>query len=208
MVVEAWRSGRVPAESEKSAMTALAGDLAALFSSAAPPERRGLYVVSANAGFASSIAFWSGATREGVAYASPALFPWTLSNAPCGWLAREFGLRGPNVTYTGRTDALGAALHRCWRDLEQRQAEVGWVVAIDFGSGPRQPTTYAAMRVSDEIGAAALERSADPDTGARHRASDALTRILDRMARRGWGAFSDGHTRWSLTTLGGNHPAR
>jgi 3-oxoacyl-(acyl-carrier-protein) synthase len=207
MVVEAWRSGRVPVEAEQPAIAAMAADLAELFASASTPERRGLYVASANAGFASSLAFWSGATREGVAYASPALFPWTLSNAPCGWLAREFGLRGPNVTHTGRADALGAALHQCWHDLDQRQADVGWVVAVDFGSGTRQPTTYAAMRVSDEIGPAALERSGTTDSATRLRASAVLTRALAGAARRGRAAFSDGHTLWSLK-VNGSAPAR
>jgi 3-oxoacyl-(acyl-carrier-protein) synthase len=207
MVVEAWRSGRVPAEAEQPAIAAMAADLAALFASASTPERRGLYVASANAGFASSLAFWSGATREGVAYASPALFPWTLSNAPCGWLALEFGLRGPNVTHTGRADALGAALHQCWHDLDQRQADVGWVVAVDFGSGSRQPTTYAAMRVSDEIGPAELERSGTIDSATRLRASAVLTRALAGAAHRGRAAFSDGHTQWSIKVTG-RAPAR
>lgn len=198
MLVAAWRSGRVTAEGEKPAIAAMAAELGELFASTAPPERRALYVVSSNAGVASSLAFWSGAAREGVAYASPALFPWTLSNAPCGWLAREFGVRGPNVTHTGRADALSAALHQCWIDLEQRQADQGWVVAIDFGLSPGRPTTYAAMRVTIGTGPVALERSRTLAPSIRQPASHVLARTLKGATRDGCSGFSDGHTTWTV----------
>ena len=36
------------------------------------------------------------------AFANAELFPWTLANAAGGWLARHFGITGPNATYTGQ----------------------------------------------------------------------------------------------------------
>jgi hypothetical protein len=208
MVVEAWQAGRAAAEPERAALDAVAADLGELFASAVAPERRGLYLVSANAGFASSLAFWAGATRDGVAYASPALFPWTLSNAPCGWLAREFGVRGPNVTHTGRADALGAALHQCVRDLEDGQADAGWVVAIDFGRTADRHTRYAALRVSRGPGAMPLERSVSPGPASRLAASAALERALYAATRDGCGVVCDGHTAWTIRGPATSRPSR
>lgn len=208
MIVEDWRSGHSPGESEKPALAAMATELGELFASTVSPERRGLYVVSANAGFASSLAFWSGAAREGVAYASPALFPWTLSNAPCGWLAREFGVRGPNVTHTGRAEALGAALHQCSQDLEDGQADIGWIAAIDFGLGAGEVTTYAVIRVSREPGAMTLERCPASRPASRLRASTALARVLAAASRSGKGVLSDGHTAWTVRGPVTSRPAR
>ena len=199
MTLEAWRWGHITAEGEKPAMVALASEAAELFAATCAAERRALYVVSANAGFASSIAFWAGAVREGVALAGPGLFPWTLSNAPCGWLAREFGIRGPNVTHTGRIPALGAALHQCWLDLDERQADVGWVVAVDFASRPNRAASYAAMRLTQASGGARVDRSPTREATPPLRASAALARVLADAARGGCGAFSDGHTAWLVT---------
>ena len=197
MVVEAWRAGRADGESEKAAMVAIAADLGAIFTTTCRPERRGLYLVSSNAGFASSLTFWEGAVREGVAFASPGPFPWTLSNAPCGWLAREFELRGPNLTHTGRADALGASLHQCRQDLEDQQAEAAWIVAVDFGRASPHPTSYAAMRISLAAGPVVLERSRATGPATQARASIALARWLAGAARDGCGTFSDGRTTWT-----------
>jgi hypothetical protein len=198
MVVEAWRLGTVRAESEQPAMKALAAGLAPLFTSPSTPERRGLYLASSNAGFASSLAFWAGATREGVAFASPALFPWTLSNAPCGWLAREFSVKGPNVTHTGKVDALGAALRQCWRDLDDRQADAAWVAAIDFGRDARHATRYAVVRLAREPGPVTVERTPARRARSRLHPAAALTRALRDAARTGCGGFSDGHADWTI----------
>lgn len=196
MVVEAWRAGRANGESEKAAMVAIAADLGAIFTTACRPERRGLYLVSSNAGFASSLTFWEG-VREGVAFAGPGPFPWTLSNAPCRWLAREFELRGPNLTHTGRADALGASLHQCRQDLDDQVAEAAWIVAVDFGRASPHPTSYAAMRISLAAGPVVLERSRATGPATRARASIALARWLAGAARDGCGTFSDGRTTWT-----------
>lgn len=76
--------------------------LAPLFEAvpAAAGERHGaLLLVSEDAGSATAVQFWRDALDTGPALASPAAFPWCLANAPCGALARRFGVTGPNITW-------------------------------------------------------------------------------------------------------------
>jgi 3-oxoacyl-(acyl-carrier-protein) synthase len=148
MYLQAFERGRVPHAPENETLARLGAHLVDLFDDPASAERRGLYVVSSNAGFLSSLQFWSGAKQTGVGFANPELFPWTLSNAPCGWLARRFEIKGPNVTCTGEADALLAAFSQAEEHLETGQVDTGWVIAIDFAQAPRQRTVFAAMRVS------------------------------------------------------------
>ena len=205
MVVEAWRAGRADGESEKAAMVAIAADLGAIFTTACRPERRGLYLVSSNAGFASSLTFWEGAVREGVAFAGPGLFPWTLSNAPCGWLAREFELRGPNLTHTGRADALGASLHQCRQDLDDQAGRGCLDCRCRLRAGVAPPHVvrghaHIARRRSGCVGTQPRDRARDAGTGidrarplAGRRGARRLRHVLGwphDMDRAGRGHFS------------------
>jgi 3-oxoacyl-(acyl-carrier-protein) synthase len=98
-----------------------------------------------------------------VGFANPELFPWTLSNAPCGWLARRFDIRGPNVTCTGEVEAILAALSQLGEHVETGQIDTAWLVAIDFAETLRQQTMFAAVRLFSEC-----QDSAVSDAGAPH----------------------------------------
>ena len=182
---------------EKPAMVAVAAEAAELFAATCASERRALYVVSANAGFASSLAFWAGRRREGVALAGPALFPWTLAERAVR-LARP----GVRCTWTERhahrpSRRSSAALHQCWLDLDDRQADVGWIVAVDFAAVERRGRgVVRGDAVSSGSGPARLERSPTTGPSTPLRASAALARVLADAASDGCRGFSDGQTAW------------
>lgn len=119
---------------ERDAMAQITDAFAPLFGTLKPRSRIGLIVASDNAGSASSLQFWADAMRVGVDVASPELFPWCLANAPCGALARQFGITGPNVTLLGEGEALAAALQTAADWLAQDAADEVVVAALSFPS--------------------------------------------------------------------------
>jgi hypothetical protein len=124
----------LPADAlEREAMELAMEPLAGLFEGGAG-EGSALFVVSRNAGSASALRFWADAQRSGVGLANPELFPWCLANAPCGALARRFGITGPNATWLGGDEALQAAHVAASTALAAQQIERAYVVAVDFGS--------------------------------------------------------------------------
>jgi len=124
----------LPAQAlEREAMQIAIDGLVELFSDASGDDSA-LFVVSRNAGNASAERFWADAQRSGVALASPELFPWCLANAPCGALARRFGITGPNCTWLGGDDALHSAHAAAAAALGDGRVERAYVVAVEFGS--------------------------------------------------------------------------
>src|SRR5688572_14928099 len=102
--IDAYHHGIVAYMPENALLPRLGEELVTIFAPMTDQDRAGLYLASANAGAHSAVSFWREAQRDGVRFASPELFPWTLANAPCSWLSRRFGVRGPNVTYLGGAD--------------------------------------------------------------------------------------------------------
>ena len=197
MFVERSVHGTLESGPEKAVMPAIGDRIAPLFAS--EPARSGLYLASANAGFRSSLIFWSNACRSGVGLASPELFPWTLANAPCGWLARKFGVTGPNATYTGKLDALAAAFDQAAAHLATGEVGRAIVVAIDFAQSQRQATRFAGVRLSSGEGAVLVERVASGPFTRRGRltnASTALASALDALQKCPSVVLSDGHSAW------------
>lgn len=102
-----------------------------------PPDARGLYLATGDAGIAVSVGFWAAALAESPRFASPADFPWTLANAPAGLLARELAIRGPSYTLVGDADAMLAALEHARDDLARGRIEEALVVACDLAARPQ-----------------------------------------------------------------------
>jgi hypothetical protein len=117
---------------EREATQAVGDAIEVLFEAGAAGDRLGLIVVSDNAGTATSVQFWADAQRTGVALASPELFPWCLANAPCGALARRFGVTGPNLTLLGEGEALWAAFDQAEDLLATGQVEAVVLVSISY----------------------------------------------------------------------------
>lgn len=140
-------SGDLEYASERETMPALAALIAPLFEPP-PSSGAGLYVVSSNAGFHSAVQFWSDARRTGLAVASPELFPWTLANAPCGWLARHFRITGPNFTYAGGPEAAASAVMQAKDDLQAGRTSCAWILVLEFAQALPERTTFSALRLS------------------------------------------------------------
>jgi hypothetical protein len=130
---------------EREATLAQLEALAPLFDGAAGP-RSALYVVTPDAGSHTAVRFWSEARRTGVALANPELFPWCLANAPCGAIARRFGIGGATVTWLGDEDALHDALDAARHAVAQALADRAYVVMLRFAAEPGAPAVLQAWR--------------------------------------------------------------
>jgi 3-oxoacyl-(acyl-carrier-protein) synthase len=147
MKFDAYLESELELAADRDTLEALAERVKELFEAEPPTSRTGLYVASANAGSHSALQFWKEVRRAGVAFANPELFPWTLANAPCGWLARRFQITGPNVTYTG-SSAMPAAMEHATDDLETGIVDTAWILAIDFAADANERTRFVLMRTS------------------------------------------------------------
>lgn len=175
-----YARGALPALDEEATLDRLCAELAPLFAPPFDAERSSLAVVSSNAGARSAVEFWSQAQRVGLAVASPALFPWTLANAACGRLAREFGVRGPNYTFSGRAAALSSALQQLADDLHFARVTAGWIVAIDFAGPSRARTLFAALRAEEAHHVELVSTAANRRAHSRLCAAAQLRRLIPR----------------------------
>jgi 3-oxoacyl-(acyl-carrier-protein) synthase len=147
MLIDAFHSVNLNARLEREAMIEVTSGIASLFEVTTSRERIGLLVASDNAGSSTSVQFWADAVRTGPAVASPELFPWCLANAPCGSMARHFGVTGPNSTLLGEANALLAALETADDLFGRSVIDLAFVVAISFAS-PSQAGRAVALRLS------------------------------------------------------------
>ncbi|WP_143071861.1 hypothetical protein [Nitrosospira briensis] len=117
---------------ERELIASITPRLVPLFDSGVPRHRTCLIVASSNAGAATSVKFWADAAQVGPALASPELFPWCLANAPCGAIARHFGVTGPNFTLLGAGDAMMGAIEAAAGQFALDCADMAVVVVPQF----------------------------------------------------------------------------
>lgn len=147
MEIAAHCSASIDALLEREAVEAAFTALAPLFEFDSARDRAALFVVSSNAGSATAMRFWADSVRTGVAFASPELFPWCLANAPCGALARRFGITGPNFTCLGEAEALAGALQAAADELAAARVEVALVVAFEFADTVHARAELLGLRI-------------------------------------------------------------
>jgi len=196
--LERYLRGGLAQASDKVTLPKLGARMAVIFQPPVDPDRSGLYVVSANAGFQSSLLFWTEAQRSGIGFANPELFPWTLANAPGGWLARHFGITGPNATYTGHVEALFAALEQAGEDLTGARIDTAWIVAVDFAQTPAQRTQFGVLRLSLRPGPVLIRPTlkAANRRGRSPRASTALFKMFAALQQGQSIVLSEQGTAW------------
>ena len=125
------------AETVQELATAIAAAAKPLLDLGVPPEARGLYLATGDAGIDVSVKFWAAALAETPRFASPADFPWALANAPAGHLSRALDLRGPSYTLVGDADAMLAALEHARDDLSRARVSAAVIVSCDLGASPQ-----------------------------------------------------------------------
>jgi hypothetical protein len=181
----------------------MAPSLAPLFDSDLPRERTGLLVASANAGVATSLQFWAGARRVGLALASPEHFPWCLANASCGALARRFGVTGPNFTMLGAADAMLGAIETTADYFALGRMDMAVVVVPQFAAAPDDLGRLFAFRLMRQAGPIAIR--VEPTTPSTTCLSlgesvETLIHLLRQIGDKSAvaGSISDGHRVFRL----------
>ncbi|MFN0175388.1 MAG: hypothetical protein ACKVU0_12115 [Saprospiraceae bacterium] len=140
---------QLPFADEKETMDVVNAQLLKVFGLPAAPEKTGIYLISTNAGFYSSVAFWKEVLDKGPGLANPERFPWTLANAPCGAMSRAFGITGPNYTFTGSSIDLPVVLEQIEFDVRQGIIDQAWLIAITFAEDQFQSTRMLALVFSE-----------------------------------------------------------
>ena len=119
---------------EKEAMPGIVEIIEKKFGKPQQPDAIGLYVISNHTGANASLAFWKDVIKNGAAFANPELFPWTLANSACGYIARHFGITGPNYTYTcppENQENINEILKQAEEDRDRLGLKEVWVIVID-----------------------------------------------------------------------------
>lgn len=127
---------KLPYGGEKACLLYLTEQLELLLEKPLSPDRTGLYVASPNAGFLSSLSFWTEVLEKSPAFANPELFPWTLANAPCGAIARKFQITGPNYTYCIKKADLPIVEDQIGYDFNAHLIDSAWLLYMDFSPRP------------------------------------------------------------------------
>lgn len=91
----------------------------------------GIYLATATAGMDESVAFWNNTLKQTPAFANPANFPFTLSNAPASCMAKALGVKGPVYTMVGGKDALMACLLNASADFDEGVVKNIFIVGFD-----------------------------------------------------------------------------
>ncbi len=94
-------------------------------------ERIGLAAGTLTAGSEASEAFYRPYLDRGPEAASPLLFPNSVANAPSGYVATTFGLKGPSATLLEREVATFEALEQAQRWLRTGRCDAVLVLGLD-----------------------------------------------------------------------------
>ena len=125
-------------------------------------DRVGLYLVTHDAGIDAAVNFWALAIEQSPRFASPANFPWTLSNAIAGEVARNISITGPNHTLVGEDDAIEQARAQIACDFARNVVDTALLVhvqacsdqttvrVIEPDSTTRQPKVKTALLAAEQ----------------------------------------------------------
>ena len=93
-----------------------------------------VYFLTNSAGCYTSIGFWENALENSPRFANPASFPWTLTNATPGFIARTFSIEGPNYTFIDKELNLQILIDQYQNDLETYSIKSGILIIWDLQS--------------------------------------------------------------------------
>jgi 3-oxoacyl-(acyl-carrier-protein) synthase len=144
-----------------------------------------LCVATLDSGARESVHFWRASRANGLSFANPRPFPWTLANSPAGRIAQSLDVRGPTFTIVGRADALTAALDQALEELASGRARQVLVAALDGIT--LEETRLAAVSLVHGDGAedgttvAAGSQPTQAAIVAHDTASATLAAVIDRL---------------------------
>jgi 3-oxoacyl-[acyl-carrier-protein] synthase II len=84
-----------------------------------------------------------------------------MSNAPAAWIGIEYGLSGPNVTYSTACSSSAVALGEAARRIQHDDADVM------IAGGAEAPLTYGVLRAWEAMRTLAATDAIDPSTSCR-----------------------------------------
>jgi hypothetical protein len=113
----------------------LAEQVRALLPDPVRGEETGVYLSTPDTGAAASVEFWHAALNDGLGFANPRDFPWTLANSAAAYVSMRNDLRGPNYTLVGDGEASCGAFNDAIDDLEAGIVRCALVLRFVVGGG-------------------------------------------------------------------------
>ncbi|MGH8555448.1 MAG: beta-ketoacyl-[acyl-carrier-protein] synthase family protein [Gammaproteobacteria bacterium] len=118
--------------------------------------RCGVYLGTGMGGAETTDAGYAILYREGSERLQPFTVVMTMNNAPAAWIALEYGLTGPCLTYSTACSSSAVAVGEAYR-----QIALGYVDTVLAG-GAEAPLTYGTMKAWEALRTLALEDPEDP----------------------------------------------
>lgn len=84
-----------------------------------------------------------------------------MSNAPAAWIGAEFGIAGPNVTYSTACSSALVAIGEAWRRVRAGELDLA------LAGGADSPLTYGAYRAWDALHTLARQDPVDVSTSCK-----------------------------------------
>lgn len=121
---------------------------------AADRDRIGVFIGSGMGGALTTDEGYLSLYRDGCERVKPFSVLMGMTNAPAAWIGIEYGLRGPNLTYSTACSSAAVSIGEAW--LRLRRGEIDLAVA----GGAEAPLSFGTMKAWEALRTLAIE---DPD---------------------------------------------
>ncbi|MGH8508417.1 MAG: beta-ketoacyl-[acyl-carrier-protein] synthase family protein [Gammaproteobacteria bacterium] len=138
--------------------------------------RYGAYVGTGMGGAETTDAGYASLYREGSERLQPFTVVMSMNNAPAAWIALEYGLTGPCLTFSTACSSSAVAVGEAYR-----QIALGYVDTALAG-GAEAPLTYGTMKAWEALRTLALEDPEDPAASCKPFSRDRTGLVLGEGA--------------------------
>lgn len=99
-----------------------------------------------------------------------------MNNAAASWIGLEYGLRGPNLTYTTACSSSAVAIGEAWRRIRAGEADVM------IAGGAEAPLNLGTLKAWEALRTLAIADSSDPSASCRPFSKDRTGLVLGEGA--------------------------
>ena len=143
---------------------------------AASRERVGVFIGTGMGGALTTDEGYRSLYRDGCERVKPFSVLTGMTNAPAAWIGIEYGLSGPNLTYSTACSSATVAIGEAW--LRLRRGEIDLAIA----GGSEAPLSFGAMKAWEALRTLASEDPSDPSTSCKPFAANRSGLVLGEGA--------------------------
>lgn len=139
-------------------------------------ERSGVFVGTGMGGTLTTDEGYLSLYRDDCERIKPFTILMGMTNAPAAWIGIEYGLSGPNLTYSTACSSSAVAIGEAW--LRLRRGEIDLAIA----GGSEAPLSFGAMKAWEALHTLASEDPRDPSTSCKPFSADRSGLVLGEGA--------------------------